>query len=37
MKNNFDLKNYMQDNKLGSYQQLNESMYVDLKRLQPLH
>lgn len=33
MKNNFDLKGYMQENKTGAYQQLNESMYVDIKPL----
>ena len=33
MKNNFDLKGYMQQNEVGAYQQLNESMYVDIKPL----
>jgi hypothetical protein len=33
MKNNFDLTNYMKSNKVGSYQQLNESMYVDIQPL----
>ena len=37
MKNNFDLKNYMQDNKLGSYQQLNEMWYSDMQAIgQPM-
>jgi hypothetical protein len=33
MKNNFDLKDYMKQNQVGSYQQLNESMYVDIQPL----
>jgi len=33
MKNNFDLTNYMKSNKVGAYQQLNESMYVDIQPL----
>jgi hypothetical protein len=33
MKNDFDLTNYMKSNKVGSYQQLNESMYVDIQPL----
>jgi len=30
MKNNFDLKDYMKSNKVGSYQQLNEMWYQDI-------
>jgi len=33
MKNNFDLKDYMKQNQVGAYQQLNESMYVDIQPL----
>jgi hypothetical protein len=32
MKNNFDLKNYMKENKVGSYQQLNEMWYQDINQ-----
>ena len=32
MKNNFDLKNYMRDNKVGAYQQLNEMWYQDINQ-----
>ena len=32
MKNNFDLKDYMRDNKVGSYQQLNEMWYQDINQ-----
>ena len=30
MKNNFDLKGYMKENQVGSYQQLNEMWYQDI-------
>lgn len=37
MKNNFDLKGYMQENKTGAYQQLNEMWYADMQALgQPI-
>ena len=32
MKNNFDLKDYMKSNKVGSYQQLNEMWYQDINQ-----
>ena len=32
MKNNFDLKGYMKENKVGSYQQLNEMWYQDINQ-----
>jgi hypothetical protein len=32
MKNNFDLKDYMKENKVGSYQQLNEMWYQDINQ-----
>ena len=37
MKNNFDLKGYMKENKTGAYQQLNEMWYSDMQAIgQPL-
>jgi hypothetical protein len=33
MKNNFDLKDYMKSNQVGSYQQLNEMWYQDIQPL----
>jgi hypothetical protein len=37
MKNNFDLKGYMKENKVGAYQQLNEMWYSDMQAIgQPL-
>ena len=37
MKNNFDLKGYMKENKTGAYQQLNEMWYADMQAIgQPL-
>jgi len=37
MKNNFDLKGYMKENKIGAYQQLNEMWYSDLQAIgQPM-
>jgi hypothetical protein len=33
MKNNFDLKGYMKQNQVGSYQQLNEMWYQDIQPL----
>jgi hypothetical protein len=32
MKNNFDLKDYMKQNQVGSYQQLNEMWYQDINQ-----
>ena len=32
MKNNFDLKGYMKENQVGSYQQLNEMWYQDINQ-----
>jgi hypothetical protein len=32
MKNNFDLKDYMKSNQVGSYQQLNEMWYQDINQ-----
>jgi hypothetical protein len=32
MKNNFDLKGYMKQNQVGSYQQLNEMWYQDINQ-----
>jgi hypothetical protein len=32
MKNNFDLKGYMKENKTGAYQQLNEMWYQDINQ-----
>jgi len=37
MKNNFDLKDYMKQNQVGAYQQLNEMWYSDMQAIgQPL-
>jgi hypothetical protein len=37
MKNNFDLKGYMKENKTGAYQQLNEMWYADMQAIgQPM-
>ena len=37
MKNNFDLKGYMKENKTGAYQQLNEMWYSDMQAIgQPM-